>query len=56
MRSHYCGQITAELLNQQVKIVGWVHRRRDHGGVVFVDVRDREGIVQVVVAPEQAEA
>lgn len=56
MRSHYCGQITAQLLDQEVKIAGWVHRRRDHGGVIFIDVRDREGIVQVVVAPEQADA
>ncbi|MFZ2314162.1 MAG: aspartate--tRNA ligase [Gammaproteobacteria bacterium] len=53
MRSHYCGQVTTELLGQEVKLAGWVHRRRDHGGVVFVDVRDREGIVQVVIAPEQ---
>ncbi len=56
MRSHYCGQVTAKLLNQEVKLAGWVHRRRDHGGVVFIDVRDREGVVQVVVAPEQAAA
>ncbi len=56
MRSHYCGQVTADLLGQEVKLVGWVHRRRDHGGVIFVDLRDREGIVQVVVAPEQKEA
>lgn len=56
MRSHYCGQITADLLDQEVQLAGWVHRRRDHGGVIFVDLRDREGIVQVVVAPEQKEA
>jgi aspartyl-tRNA synthetase len=56
MRSHYCGQVTADLLGQEVKIAGWVHRRRDHGGVIFVDLRDREGIVQVVIAPEQKEA
>ncbi len=56
MRSHYCGQVTADLLDQEVKLAGWVHRRRDHGGVIFIDLRDREGIVQVVVAPEQAEA
>jgi len=56
MRSHYCGQITADLLNQEVKIAGWVHRRRDHGGVIFIDLRDREGVVQVVVAPEQQAA
>ncbi len=51
MRSHYCGQVTAKLLDQEVKLVGWVHRRRDHGGVIFLDLRDREGIVQVVFAP-----
>jgi aspartyl-tRNA synthetase len=56
MRSHYCGQVTASLLDQEVKIAGWVHRRRDHGGVIFIDVRDREGIVQAVIAPEQKEA
>ncbi len=56
MRSHYCGQVTAKLLNQTVKVAGWVHRRRDHGGVIFIDLRDREGIVQVVIAPEQKEA
>lgn len=56
MRSHYCGQVTAELLDKEVKIAGWVHRRRDHGGVVFIDVRDREGVVQVVIAPEQKQA
>lgn len=56
MRSHYCGQVTADLLNQEVQLAGWVHRRRDHGGVIFVDLRDREGIVQVVIAPEQAAA
>jgi aspartyl-tRNA synthetase len=56
MRSHYCGQVTATLLDQDVTIVGWVHRRRDHGGVIFLDVRDREGLVQVVLAPTHPEA
>lgn len=56
MRSHYCGEVTAALLGQDIKVAGWVHRRRDHGGVIFIDLRDREGIVQVVVAPEQAAA
>src|SRR5436190_2035567 len=56
MRSHYCGQVTTALLDQEIKLAGWVHRRRDHGGVIFIDLRDREGIVQVVVAPEQKEA
>lgn len=56
MRSHYCGQVTADLLDEEVKLAGWVHRRRDHGGVIFMDLRDREGIVQAVVAPEQQAA
>jgi aspartyl-tRNA synthetase len=56
MRSHYCGQVTADLLGQDVSVAGWVHRRRDHGGVIFIDLRDREGIVQAVIAPEQKEA
>lgn len=56
MRSHYCGEVSAASLDQEVKLAGWVHRRRDHGGVIFIDLRDREGIVQVVVAPEQQEA
>src|SRR3990167_4408577 len=56
MRSHYCGQVTADLLDKEVTIAGWVHRRRDHGGVIFIDLRDREGLVQVVVAPDQKEA
>ena len=47
MRSHYCGQVTTTLLDQEVTLAGWVHRRRDHGGVIFLDLRDREGIVQV---------
>jgi aspartyl-tRNA synthetase len=52
MRTHYCGQVTASLIGQQVTVAGWVHRRRDHGGVIFVDVRDREGLVQVVCNPD----
>jgi aspartyl-tRNA synthetase len=56
MRSHYCGQVTTKLLDQEVKLVGWVHRRRDHGGVIFLDLRDREGLVQVVLAPAHADA
>jgi aspartyl-tRNA synthetase len=55
MRSHYCGQVTESLIGQQVELCGWVHRRRDHGGVIFVDLRDREGRVQVVFHPENAE-
>jgi aspartyl-tRNA synthetase len=56
MRSSYCGQVTKKLLGEDIKLAGWVHRRRDHGGVIFLDLRDREGIVQVVIAPEQAAA
>lgn len=56
MRSHYCGRLTTELLGQEVKLAGWVHRRRDHGGVIFIDLRDREGLVQVVIAPENQSA
>lgn len=56
MRSHYCGEVTTDCLNQEVNLAGWVHRRRDHGGVIFLDLRDREGIVQVVIAPENKEA
>jgi aspartyl-tRNA synthetase len=54
MRSHYCGQVDATLIGQTIEVCGWVHRRRDHGGVIFVDLRDREGLVQVVFQPELA--
>ena len=56
MRSHYCGQVDTALLDQQVSLCGWVHRRRDHGGVIFIDLRDREGLVQVVFDPDRADA
>jgi len=55
MRSHYCGQIDEQLLAQSVSVAGWVHRRRDHGGVIFVDLRDREGLVQIVFHPDHQE-
>ncbi len=55
MRSHYCGLVTDALLGQTVTLCGWVNRRRDHGGVIFVDLRDREGYVQVVCDPDRAE-
>ncbi|WP_162079477.1 aspartate--tRNA ligase [Sinimarinibacterium sp. NLF-5-8] len=52
MRSHYCGQVTEALDGQTVTVCGWVHRRRDHGGVIFIDVRDREGLLQCVFDPD----
>ena len=55
MRSHYCGTVTEALQGQTVTLCGWVNRRRDHGGVIFVDLRDREGYVQVVCDPDRAE-
>ncbi|WP_424192738.1 aspartate--tRNA ligase [Ampullimonas aquatilis] len=55
MRTHYCGLTTEALLGQTVTLCGWVHRRRDHGGVIFIDLRDREGLVQVVCDPDRAE-
>jgi len=56
MRSHYCGQVDESLVDETVSVAGWVHRRRDHGGVIFVDLRDREGLLQVVVDPDTPEA
>ncbi len=55
MRSHYCGEVTSSCLQEEVQICGWVHNRRDHGGVIFLDVRDRTGLVQVVYEPEKVE-
>ena len=55
MRSHYCGLVTEALLGETVTLSGWVNRRRDHGGVIFIDLRDREGYVQVVCDPDRAE-
>src|SRR5262250_2699156 len=54
MRSHYCGQVNESLNGQEVAVAGWVHRRRDHGGVIFVDLRDREGLLQIVFDPSAA--
>ena len=56
MRSHYCGQVNEDHLGQEIELCGWVHRRRDHGGVIFIDLRDREGLVQVVIDPDTIEA
>ena len=56
MRSTYCGLVTEALIDQTITISGWVHRRRDHGGVIFLDMRDREGLLQVVIDPDTPEA
>jgi aspartyl-tRNA synthetase len=56
MRTHYCGELNAALVDRTVTLCGWAHRRRDHGGVIFIDLRDREGLAQVVCNPDRAEA
>ncbi len=56
MRTHYCGAVNADHIGQIVNLCGWAHRRRDHGGVIFIDLRDREGTVQVVIDPDTPEA
>ncbi len=55
MRSHYCGEVNESLNGQEIEVCGWVHRRRDHGGVIFIDLRDREGLLQVVFNPDRPE-
>ncbi len=55
MRSHYCGQVNESHIDQTLEVCGWVHRRRDHGGVIFIDLRDREGLLQVVFHPDSPE-
>jgi len=55
MRTHYCGQVNSQLIGQEVRLCGWAHRRRDHGGVIFVDLRDREGLTQIVCDPDRPE-
>lgn len=56
MRTQYCGRVDESLIGSRVELCGWVHRRRDHGGIVFMDVRDREGICQIVTEPDKTEA
>ena len=56
MRSHYCGELNKSHADQEVTLCGWVHRRRDHGGVIFLDLRDRDGIAQVVIDPDSKES
>ncbi|HJS39738.1 MAG TPA: aspartate--tRNA ligase [Burkholderiales bacterium] len=56
MRTHYCAELSGALTGQRVTLAGWAHRRRDHGGVIFIDLRDRQGLAQVVCDPDRAEA
>ena len=55
MRTDYCGNVSQAYLGQTIALCGWVQRRRDHGGVIFIDLRDREGLVQVVCDPDLAD-
>ena len=55
MRTHYCGEVKTDVVGSEVEVAGWVHRRRDHGGVIFIDLRDREGLLQIVFDPDTPE-
>ena len=55
MRTHYCGEVDESLNGQEIEVCGWVHRRRDHGGVIFINLRDREGLLQIVFDPDRPE-
>ena len=56
MRSHFCGELNESNVDEDVVLCGWIHRRRDHGGVIFLDLRDREGLAQVVYDPDTEES
>ena len=56
MRTHYCGEIDASMIGREVVVAGWAHGRRDHGGVIFIDLRDVRGLLQIVVDPDTPEA